>query len=471
MLADLRTKYVQFTSDLESRQPSAGDRTDESSRPSVGHPSNLDGKMEKSATHSPPLTAEDIVNTDVTPVESTTAASSCEKKREKPLPFFIVDTIDNSEDRKEELDSLGPSGTSPSSKHVFTGIECSLDDGEDIFDAVRNADTDDAARSQEKSVKVNAKKRSETCTKPNAGDLPELSFNKRVKSLERPSAATTLTGEAIQQSSPRATQSEGSLSSAKSEPLPTKLSSDAKRNELIPLQPDQTSNLPFPVGCNVWTSFRDDGAFFLQGEVVGVSFNFVSRELFYEILMSEGDKSWFNAKELAYAPASPIYYSPSRSFDKKDGLYQGEILLCRRKPQRLHDNLAAVNKLNEALLEEFQTLAKSKSADSGCHERIRDIIHQLDTIDLDLSILEQTDIKKTLESVSKLVTETNKFAEWAHMARNLSEKLVSQVKNDSQRFYTLLVRTGSETDELKVIEDVPSSHIKHQNNISIKTGL
>jgi len=456
MLAGLRTTYVQFTNDLDSQQLYAGDQTDVSSRPSVGLQSNFDGKMEKSATRYPMLTSEGIVITDAARMESTTATSLCAKARENTPSFFTADTIDNDEDRQEELDSPRPHGTSPSSKHNFT------DNGEDVFDAVRNADTDVPARPQAKSVEVNARKRNEPCAK----SLSDQSFNKRVKSLARPSAATTVAGVAIQQSSARATQSEGS----QSEPLPTKLSVDTKRNELIPLQPDQTSNLPFPAGCNVWASFRDDGARFLHGEVVGVSFNFVSRELFYEILISEGYKSWFNAKELAYAPACPIYYSPSGMFDKKDSLYQGEILLCRTKPQSLHDNLAAVKELNEALLEVFETLAKSKNVDSGCHERIRDILHQLGTKDLDQSIFKQTEIRKTVESVSKLVTETNKFAEWAHMARNLSEKWVSQVKNDSQRYYTVMVRTGNETDELKVIEDVPSSHIKHQNNIPIKTG-
>ncbi|KAL3783792.1 hypothetical protein HJC23_000381 [Cyclotella cryptica] len=475
MLAGLRTTYVQFSSGPESQQLVPDDRTDESNQPSLGLQPAYDAEKDKSVARSPMSTDENdslnvvhpgIVDPDAVGLESTTARSICADKHEKPPPFFIEDRLDNGKEREENVDSR----TSPGSTHVFTDNECNVDNGEENFDAGRNAGTNLAACSVN-TVEVNVRKKNEQSTKSHPDDTCDLSLNEQDKSFARILAATTVAGVVIQQSSESTTPSEGELSTTKSEVLRRNVSLEINRNELIPLQSDQTSNLPFPVGCNVWTTIKKDGAYFLRGEVVGVSFNFVSRELFYEILMSEGNKSWFNAKELAYAPACPIYYSPDGLFDEKHSPYLGEILLCRTKPQSHHDNLMAVKQLNGALLEEFQNLVKSKNVDSACYERIRDMLHHLDTKVVDHFIFELTGIRETVGSLYNLITESNKIPELAHSAKSLHEKWLSQIKNDSQFYYTVMIRTGNETDELNVIEDIPSSHIKHRNNISIKSGL
>ena len=122
-------------------------------------------------------------------------------------------------------------------------------------------------------------------------------------------------------------------------------------NQLLRLNSDQCSNVPFPIGCEVWTlssslTVGSKGSF-RCGKINGVSLNIRIRELVYEVLLDNGETLSLFAWELAYAPFCPVYYCPSSTFDQEHSS-QGEIGLCQIQP-RCHDfNCDAVNHLNES---------------------------------------------------------------------------------------------------------------------------
>ena len=106
------------------------------------------------------------------------------------------------------------------------------------------------------------------------------------------------------------------------------------KSDLVPLNSDQTSNLPFPIGCHVeWSTHRFDASdeTFNSGKVIGAAFHFIARELLYEVLLDDESSTWFiRGDDLSYASACPIYYSPPFSPNEKEQELEGEIILSRR---------------------------------------------------------------------------------------------------------------------------------------------
>lgn len=101
------------------------------------------------------------------------------------------------------------------------------------------------------------------------------------------------------------------------------------RAQLLSLDKNQMSLLPFPIGCNVSSEFQHthDGQSFKCGKVVGAFLYLVSSELLFEVLLDYGCTSWHGINELAFAPNSQVYYSPSE-FSKRDEM-PGKIILAK----------------------------------------------------------------------------------------------------------------------------------------------
>eukprot|EP00804_Cyclotella_cryptica_P023058 CCRYP_000311-RB/>CCRYP_000311-RB protein AED:0.28 eAED:0.28 QI:1924/1/1/1/1/1/2/348/551 len=333
---------------------------------------------------------------------------------------------------------------------------CDLEFGEDqhVYKSLASpSSSTESTRNLLELVNCDAEKRSETSAESKTEDLPDLSRDEPVLSSSRPPAIST-----IQQSSAADMQSERTPSIAES----SSLIFGMKSHELIALRKDQANILPFPPGCIVLTNLQrhHDVMKYLSGEVVGTSFNLVARKLFYHVLLNDGKISWFGENELAYAPESPIYYSPTGLFDEKESLSQGEILLCSTQPQQYNENIVALKQMNQALLNEFRVFVKSKDVNSRCKQSIQMILQRLDTeVFVDHSILELTGIKQTLSMVSE------ECAECATFARMLMEKWHSRIKNGPKFYYTVMISNASGINGFEVIEGIPSSHIKHRNRI------
>lgn len=106
-------------------------------------------------------------------------------------------------------------------------------------------------------------------------------------------------------------------------------------SELMTLNPDQMETLPFPIGCHVWSNLTTvtGGATFRSGTVVCASFNFMTRQLYYKVMLDDGHTVvWLD--ELAFGPTCPIYYSPTNMTDNECGI-QGEIMMCYKKFNKL----------------------------------------------------------------------------------------------------------------------------------------
>jgi hypothetical protein len=84
---------------------------------------------------------------------------------------------------------------------------------------------------------------------------------------------------------------------------------------------------------------------------------------------------------------------------------------------------------------------------------------------MDHSILELTRIKETVGTISEI--ESEHFAERALSARTIIKKWLSQIKDGPNFCYTVMISRGTGMDEFEVIEDIPSSHIRHRNKIPI----
>lgn len=234
-------------------------------------------------------------------------------------------------------------------------------------------------------------------------------------------------------------------------------------SELILFKPEQTSHFPFPTGCKVWWGFQSDseGEYFNHGTVHNVYFNFSSRKMMYEVTKKneqtdkEPNPNLLLEEEIAYAPGSHVYYSPSGSFDDDASRAYGEVLYCRTNSS---DNTNEVKEINVSLKNEHISL-KSNITDAGCIERIHIILQKLDKeIFIDRSILKETGIGRTIKSISKLLKTNDK--EVASFAIRLIEKWRAQIARP-QLLYSLLI--FGDKNEIQLKEDVPFSHIKFRH--------
>ena len=100
------------------------------------------------------------------------------------------------------------------------------------------------------------------------------------------------------------------------------------RNNLLPLDQNQLNVLPFPIGCEVSLDFRYTKGCqsCICGKVVGAFLNIPSNEVLFEVYLNDGSTCWHNMNQLAYAPNTKIYFSPS-SFTERDQM-TGTIILA-----------------------------------------------------------------------------------------------------------------------------------------------
>jgi hypothetical protein len=118
---------------------------------------------------------------------------------------------------------------------------------------------------------------------------------------------------------------------------------DRAKTDLLALRMDQTNDLPFPVGCDVWWNLlsTDIGVSFQSGKVSKVYFDLTLRVVTYEVLSEQhGDEydesitQLFRQEELAYAPGSSVLFSSSGVFSEDNsGLHHGEVLYCKTGPE------------------------------------------------------------------------------------------------------------------------------------------
>lgn len=258
----------------------------------------------------------------------------------------------------------------------------------------------------------------------------------------------------------------------KAQPLVPKgiISLKPRKSDLIPLQKEQASSLPFPVGCDVWWAIHlnSKGESFKHGQVSAVYFNFSTCAMIYEVLPAhcedkheEASITLLNEEELAYAPGCPVYYSSSGRFENEINLAHGEILCCRTSHR---GNYNTAKGLGENLQKELDCL-KLHVTDKACHERIRDLLLKLDTeVVIDRTILEQTGIGRTVKSVSKRLA--NICDEGVTSAKKIIEKWRSQI-TVSQFYYTMLIFCSGGSDETLVLQDISSTKVKLRGNSDI----
>eukprot|EP00804_Cyclotella_cryptica_P019818 CCRYP_017030-RA/>CCRYP_017030-RA protein AED:0.08 eAED:0.34 QI:235/0.66/0.5/1/0.66/0.5/4/0/1080 len=237
--------------------------------------------------------------------------------------------------------------------------------------------------------------------------------------------------------------------------------------ELIPLQKEQTTSLPFPVGCDVWWNIHlnGKGESFTHGKVSAVYFNFATRVITYAVLPEhcgnhdeDSSLTLFNGEELAYAPGCQVYYLSSGRLEEEVSLAHGEILYCRTSH---HGNLNKVKGLGENLRNEKNHL-KSHDTDKACRERIRDLLLKLDTdVVIDRRTLKQTGIGRTVKSVSNMLANLND--EGVVSAKKLIEKWKSQIAFP-RFYYTILIYSSDGSDEIRVLQDISSTKIKLRVN-------
>jgi hypothetical protein len=247
----------------------------------------------------------------------------------------------------------------------------------------------------------------------------------------------------------------------------TKANADDPRrvttSDLIPLQPNQTVHLPFPMGCKVWWGLEsaNEEQTFQHGTVVQVHFNFTTRVILYEAMSCNEEnhenlnRSLLFEEELAYAPKTPIFYSSSGLLEDKTVRRSGEILYCRTNPC---GDLDKVQSISESLKHEHSQM-KSNGNNSESIERIRVFLLKLDSeVSINRFILKETGIGRTIKSISKLLAKRNDTG--SVLATELIEKWRSQISRP-QLYYTIML--FDENHEIQMIEDVPSSCIKLRN--------
>lgn len=103
----------------------------------------------------------------------------------------------------------------------------------------------------------------------------------------------------------------------------------------ILLTADQCENLPFPLGTSVWWEANNG---LNEGRIKAVYFDTMSRDLRYAVASEEHSRSILMfSKDLAYAPLTPVYVSPTNSsssardfLDKGFNLLKGSVLLSSK---------------------------------------------------------------------------------------------------------------------------------------------
>ena len=276
---------------------------------------------------------------------------------------------------------------------------------------------------------------------------------------------STCTNEAKTPTSEARLEAEDTSAHSQSAADKAKTSRNVIESELILLQPGQTSHLPFPAGCKVWWGFQSDakGESFNLGIVHNVHFNFSSRVMVYEVVSvddaqssKESNRNLLFEEDLAYAPGLQVYYSPSGLINDEASRARGEVLYCRTTSS--NDDMNFVKKLSVAVQNEL-TCLKSKNSDAECINRVRVLLHKLNTeVMINRSILKETGIGRTIKSISKVVAKADN--ETASSATQLIEKWKSQIARP-QIYYSLLV--FGDNNEIQLAENVPRTHIKIMN--------
>ncbi|KAL7505756.1 hypothetical protein ACHAXN_006671 [Cyclotella atomus] len=214
------------------------------------------------------------------------------------------------------------------------------------------------------------------------------------------------------------------------------------------LNEEQCSNLPFPVGCQVWYNINLDelrcndisnanalhaaameekwggllGASnttaakavltFNSGIVSAAYLDMNVRSIMYEIspLNDDGEtsspeKSMYSDKELCYGPGTPVHLRPVSSTSDKELTIPGQVLMCRLKQQVSVEHRVTTASLNSTSEQEIWAVKQKLSSDTD-DEVIQNELCKLNNADITLEILKSTGIGKVVARLKKSQNET-----------------------------------------------------------------
>lgn len=234
----------------------------------------------------------------------------------------------------------------------------------------------------------------------------------------------------------------------------TRINTDG--SQLVPFDQTQVDCLPFPSGCKV-CHFEPDGENYICGTITGASFMYrKSCRIYYSVLFDNGETSWCRDNELAYAPNSPVIYSPSTFADTQDDSVKGEILLCLTKPLCHKANLDLVKRLKGDLVLEVQLLTKPNSVVAG-RRILVEALERLNKVSMDHLTLKLTEIEHVVKSVSEL--KPHHCSTCVSMANKLIGKW-HQMNIASSHYYSVSTIIDGKR---KMIHDIPSSQVSYRN--------
>ena len=201
---------------------------------------------------------------------------------------------------------------------------------------------------------------------------------------------------------------------------------------------------------------------------------------------------------LAYANGCRVYVSSTNESEDEDDedLSQGEILCCSTMSQQRqrellqqqqHENqksndIDLVHQLKDALLRiQSKLLNNRRLSNDESTAQIRDILHRLDGICIDLSILQETTIGATVSKLksyddgnvsaiaSMLVSKWKAVAndsEKQQMQKEVNNFHIAETHNSSFYYTVMFIVRGN---QIYVREDIPSEQVKYRKTSNKNT--